>query len=81
MFQQGVEPEGPEKNPSGIGETQPTTVFTYGLSRESDQGHIGECFTHMPLFRKQWGITAISELVIETNPQASLYLPVMISLT
>ncbi len=40
-FSGGGEPEGLGKNPCGIGENQHTTLLTYGLSRESVQGHSG----------------------------------------
>ncbi len=41
-FLQGGKLEGPDKNPHGTGENQCTTLLTYGPSRESNQGHIGE---------------------------------------
>ncbi len=37
----GVQPK-IEQNPPGIGENQRTTLLTYDLSRESNQGNIGE---------------------------------------
>ncbi len=42
FFPEGGKLEGPEKKPCAIGESQITTLLTYGPSQKSKQGHSGE---------------------------------------